>query len=620
MRGLGITASHQRKIKSGAQFDKYFGAPKGLDPIVNKDASTLETVDIIAGLVPKVAYQTKSLAPVLKGSSLKQTCKNIFDFCYNHIQYKLDASGVEQLREPVRAWKDRVSGIDCDCFSILVSSILHNLGIKHSYRICEIANKGYYQHIYIVVPVNQTLNSISGQYIVIDPVLDTFNKEAPGITKIRDKFMGIPVQVLNGIEDYSIMGFGAIGAADSLEGVQRAFKTSVVSHLRNTKNKIANSPKCLAGMYDPSALMGVLDRAEQLLEDGSDQALAALYNLDEPLLGNPFAGLGDAELGDLGKPKFLKKIATAAKSVKNAVKEGTSNIQDAAKKSAEAAKVATKKAVDKAKEVAKKGAQVVVKYNPVSTAARAGVLLAMKTNLFGLAEQLKWGYATPEQISKFGISSADYQKAKTALAKAKRLFVDTLKGQESNLKDAILSGKNKLEGLSGLGEPVTAATTAAAATPFLLQIKEFIKGLNIKVDLKKIVGEGVKKGANNLIDKSKNLLTPKPKTTIENNTLVVDPNQNSDSGNNNPDSIILDEPSSQDMIVDNVNNNSTPEGETTEKSSNKGLIVLGILGLVGVGLAATSGKKSKSLSGPGKSRKPKSKYKTKKSKNTIVIK
>jgi hypothetical protein len=614
MRGLGITASHKRFIRPGNEYNKYFGAPKGLDPIINKDASTLETVDIIAELVPKVSYQTKELSKILKGSTLKDTCKKIFDFCYKHIQYKLDDAGVEQLREPIRSWNDRKTGIDCDCFSIFVSSILTNLGIKHAYRICEINNKGYYQHIYIVVPVNQNSNSINGQYITIDPVLDEFNKEAPYITKTKDK-MGIPVQVLNGIDDENFFGLGEIDQAETLEGVYRATKNTLKRHIRATKRKVQAQPASLGGMYDQTQFLGALDAAEALIEDGSDEALAKLYGMGEGMKNNPYAFLGDVD--GLGKPKFLKKVAAAAKSVKNAVQQKAAQVQTAAKKGASNAQAAAKKAVQATKSVAKKAVQAVAKYNPVSTAARTGFLVAMKTNLFGYAAQLKWGYATPEQIAKFGITQDEYQKAKSALAKAENLFVNDLKGKKENLKNAILSGKNKLGGLNGLGEPVTAAATVGAAAPFLAKIRDFIKGLNIKPRkiaefLKKAVTKKATPAANDAA-----LIQTDPATTIQNNAIVESATDNSYPQNQpGDDNEYFESDSSSNSQADYV----PPQ---PENKSNTGMMIgLGLLGVTVAALAFGGSKsKSRSMNGPGKKTSKSSKSRSKsKSKKTIIIK
>lgn len=150
---LGLVASHKRKIKSGNQYNHLFPESKGASTIRNPNGSVYETLDYMQDIVRRTLYQTQKIARLLKGKTLEQTCRNVFNFCYQHIQYKLDDVGLEQLRQPSRSWKDRATGIDCDCFSIFISSILTNLGIAHSFRIIELKNKGYFQHVYVIVRV-----------------------------------------------------------------------------------------------------------------------------------------------------------------------------------------------------------------------------------------------------------------------------------------------------------------------------------------------------------------------------------------------------------------------------------------------------------------------------------
>ena len=76
----------------------------------------------------------------------------------------------EQVRRPLRTLYDQKG--DCDCYATLIGSMLYNLGIPFKFRIAEYANKGYYQHVYVIVPY-------SGGYFTVDPVLDNFNQEKP---------------------------------------------------------------------------------------------------------------------------------------------------------------------------------------------------------------------------------------------------------------------------------------------------------------------------------------------------------------------------------------------------------------------------------------------------------
>ncbi|MBN1968521.1 MAG: hypothetical protein JW870_04060, partial [Candidatus Delongbacteria bacterium] len=185
-------SSGYRQIKDGGLFDRFFTQPEEQDRIIIEDGEVEETVDLMKKVVWKYLNDTKKIAQYLKGSTLQETCRNTWDFLFNHIQYKLDQKGLEQLRRPNRSWAERTTGIDCDCFSIFVSSILTNLKIPHEFRIAKY-NKEAYQHVYVIVP-----SKGKSGYITIDCVLSQFNYEKPFTAK-KDFSMslnGINVAVL----------------------------------------------------------------------------------------------------------------------------------------------------------------------------------------------------------------------------------------------------------------------------------------------------------------------------------------------------------------------------------------------------------------------------------------
>lgn len=185
---LGLVASHKRTIKSGAEYNPYFdtSAVVGKEVELNAEGTVYDTLKLMQKVVRDTLPQTKKIAKKLKASSEEQTCKNIWNFLYNNIQYKKDNPLREQLRTPIRSWKDRTTGIDCDCYAIFASSILTNLGIPHSFRMAGYKGADF-QHVYVVTK--------SG--IVIDPVLDAFNQEAP-FSKKYDHTMS-KVTMLNGV-------------------------------------------------------------------------------------------------------------------------------------------------------------------------------------------------------------------------------------------------------------------------------------------------------------------------------------------------------------------------------------------------------------------------------------
>ena len=188
---IGSITTGYRPIQDGNRYDKYFPKPETQDRIIIEDGEVSDTVDLMKRVVWKYINDTKAIAPILKGSSTKATCQNIWEFLYNNIQYKLDKRGLEQLRRPARSWAERKTGIDCDCFSIFCSSILTNLQIPHAFRITKYGGE-HFQHVYVVV-------SSGSESIIIDPVLSEFNYEKP-FTQKQDFTMnlqGLDVAVLN---------------------------------------------------------------------------------------------------------------------------------------------------------------------------------------------------------------------------------------------------------------------------------------------------------------------------------------------------------------------------------------------------------------------------------------
>ncbi|HEX9510603.1 MAG TPA: hypothetical protein VF939_08970 [Puia sp.] len=185
-----MEANRKRLIKSGYEYDRLFPRAQGGVYTVRKNASLDDTV----AFIPKVVYenmgQTRAIAGKLKSDSVYDTCSNIWHFVYDHIQYRKDQNGYEQIRSPARAWHDRRQGVDCDCYSVFISSILLNLGIPHILRITKY-REDQFQHIYPVVP------RAAGE-IIIDCVTNDFDYEVPYSEK---KDFTMDLQFLNGFDD-----------------------------------------------------------------------------------------------------------------------------------------------------------------------------------------------------------------------------------------------------------------------------------------------------------------------------------------------------------------------------------------------------------------------------------
>lgn len=194
-----MEAKKKRHIKPGMEYDHLFPSSENDNKTIRKNANVYHTVDFIPKVVQQTLAQTKKISQLLKGKTVYETCSNIWHFVYQHINYKKDEEGYEQIRSPARAWHDRKQGVDCDCYSVFISSILTNLGIPHILRITKY-HREYFQHIYPVVSHN-------GKQITIDCVTDKFDYEVPFSEK---KDYPMDLQYLNGFDGDGMEELGKI--------------------------------------------------------------------------------------------------------------------------------------------------------------------------------------------------------------------------------------------------------------------------------------------------------------------------------------------------------------------------------------------------------------------------
>ncbi|GAA4850985.1 hypothetical protein [Algivirga pacifica] len=293
LNGLGVVATRKRQILSGMAYEKYFKSPLKTDPVLHKDGNTFDTIQFMEQIVRKTLEDTKAIAKVLKGERVQETLQNLFAFLYRHVQYRIDTPGVEQLRRPSRTWADRFEGVDCDCYSIFISSVLTNLGIPHAFRKTKYGGKSYFQHIYVVVPKRRLADLNSRvDYWVVDPVMDAFDTEklysdkhdqvVVGWNRAAKSMEGIPIHFLNGERYYSqevkqyLSGLGNVKDVLFTDGKATYASTGELGFLKKLWDGVKKVAKPLVQIATPivsnvipggSAIMQV---ANSLLKTGGE--------------------------------------------------------------------------------------------------------------------------------------------------------------------------------------------------------------------------------------------------------------------------------------------------------------------------------------------------------------
>jgi len=175
--------------------------------LVKANASNSELQNAIEAAIPQAVQQTKTIAPRYKGATEAESCKKIFDYLKNHVNYKADGAN-QQVRLP-SALMRTLQG-DCKSYSVYTSAILTNLGIPHKLVYASYDPKDPTPtHIYV----------ITNKGCIIDAVYGKFNAEKKASNK---KYKNMNISYIAGMGKKSrigSMGKYATGGACGIGGV-----------------------------------------------------------------------------------------------------------------------------------------------------------------------------------------------------------------------------------------------------------------------------------------------------------------------------------------------------------------------------------------------------------------
>ncbi|MFC4219030.1 hypothetical protein [Flagellimonas marina] len=187
----------RRGILPGTKYEKYF---KGSDCELTSfgRGDTFLTIRKMKEWAERYTGHTRDFAlGELAGLPMENIVDRIHNFLYWHFQYRMDGEK-QYLKSPNCAWKTRAQGIDCKSYSIIASTILNNLGIKHYFRKVRQPNPNWpsggidptlWSHVYVIVPKDQKRLTVRrpSEYWVIDATVLS-NREVPYLEK-REELM-----------------------------------------------------------------------------------------------------------------------------------------------------------------------------------------------------------------------------------------------------------------------------------------------------------------------------------------------------------------------------------------------------------------------------------------------
>lgn len=345
-----ITNGRRVLRPGGEKYDQYFPAAKGRVLSQARRGDVDDTVRRMKQVIASTLPETQRIAQVLKNEAVQkygpahtqdQLLRHVWEFWFYNVQYKLDATDpntgeeLEQLRTPARAWADRKTGIDCDCFTIAIGSTLANLGIPYHIRTAQYIitdpitglSGPRWRHVYNYVPATRR---------VLDGVLAPYGYEEPPYAT-KDYPMSY-VQVL-----------GSAGAGTD------PIAAEIALQIANAKAH----PQLFSAAYPAADFIRYGEYALQHWNTPQrDAALAVLASREAT---TSMSGLGATP---------VKNFFTTVKNV-----------------------VATAKG-DDGKLSVKEGVKLVAQQSPAAILVREGVKVALHTNLFQIAEKLAPAYTT----------------------------------------------------------------------------------------------------------------------------------------------------------------------------------------------------------------------------------
>ena len=400
------------KVKSGREYDHLFPSAALITNLKKESASVDDTLKFIPQVVRDTLHHTKAIAQLLKADDVYQTCKNIWQFIYDHIAYRKDEDGKEQIRSPARTWHDRLKGVDCDCYTTFISSILSNLRIKHVLRITKY-KKNYFQHIYPIVPTED------GKYITIDCVVRNFDYEEPYSEK----------------KDYNM----------DLE------------YLSGVNGSLEEDPELIG--YDDEQAMSDLGKLFKKKASGGTPAKKGIFKkpiLKKPLIKKPLIKK------PLIKKGALKKVGAKIKTVAKKALHVTNRLNPATALLRAGILASVKLNLFKISE------NLRYAYLSDAEAEKRGIDMAKFAKLKAVRDRLEKAYygagGKPENLKKAiltGRGNRDRQ------VKGLGYLPDDMNGLGENDPISSLLGEammnDEFSGLGSLGEPATAATIAAAS-------------------------------------------------------------------------------------------------------------------------------------------------------------
>lgn len=248
--------------------------------------------------------ETKKIAPYFKGSSIKETCLNIYNFLRNKIKYEKDPDGYQFIKTPRRFLNDNTG--DCKSFSLFAAGILKNLYPNNDVflRYASYNNVKIPSHVYTIIKDKNFIYICDGVYnkaLQQKPykhkidykmkiyTLSGFDDPINGKGRIRNAIKTATTSVRNlvkaGGQAVQNVGKGG-GKTLALAPVRAAFLGLIAINLKNLARKIKE-----AAEKDPQRLKSFWEKwggnYDQLIKTANEGSTKKMIGYVDPMEDSP---------------------------------------------------------------------------------------------------------------------------------------------------------------------------------------------------------------------------------------------------------------------------------------------------------------------------------------------
>lgn len=441
-----------------------------------------DTIPLIIASIEESISDVRPLAMELYKGNIEADTQSIFNWMAKHIRYQEDTEGDEEIRMAKRTISDGYG--DCDCLTVLACALAGAMGYDWDAAIVRTGANTSWNHIFAVInnkgkrrphPMDSRVEGY-----VIDP--------CPPLTR--------PDQIALDIKEIFYMRLLSLRGDDSyLCGYGGTHKVTP-----QTRTLMDHQAKILA---DHSKATSQAEKNMHGREFRKVHTLIKANNLPEqgiwihlmPYVKSVTNG-GAFEFHDDAP---LQAIHDYLDEVDN---DGLNGLGAAAAKLKN--KAAAKPAVPKTKEEKKALIESIIpkvaKIFPVTVAARNGLYVALKENLFRLGSKLNYAYLTPAEEKALGLDPAELAKIKAVVPKLEKL-IEEVGGKVEVFRKAVKDGaargekrqekrdaKKSLKGNDvnpldefndylegGLGNPAAIAAAASITSAMVPVVMEYYK-------------------------------------------------------------------------------------------------------------------------------------------------